>query len=116
MADVDDEAVADDYALTRVGREPAREMVMARLSKEPLFASNTEAALNMFTCRCVLAVFGLISYTSLLDRRRETMTAFLQLLRDKYGGAVKYVVDHTRFSEVDIEVLKDILRRPQSRI
>ena len=49
-----------DYALTRIGREPAREMIMARLAKEPLFASNinnnnimtnNDAALNMFTCR-----------------------------------------------------------------
>jgi protein tyrosine/serine phosphatase len=48
-----DAAIATDYALTRVGREPARQMVMARLSKEPIFASNSEAALNMFTCRCV---------------------------------------------------------------
>ena len=40
-----------DYALTRVGREPAREMIMARLAKEPLFASNNDAALIMFTCR-----------------------------------------------------------------
>ena len=53
LAGVNDEAVSRDYALTRVGREPAREMIMARLAKEPLFASNNEAALNMFTCRCV---------------------------------------------------------------
>lgn len=52
---MDDDRIATDYALTRVGREPAREMIMARLSKEPLFASNNEAALNMFTCRCVEA-------------------------------------------------------------
>lgn len=51
LAGVDDELISRDYALTRVGREPAREMIMARLSKEPLFASNNEAALNMFTCR-----------------------------------------------------------------
>lgn len=43
--------IANDYALTRVGREPARQMILARLTKEPLFASNNEAALNMFTCR-----------------------------------------------------------------
>jgi len=43
--------VSRDYALTRVGREPAREMIMARLAKEPIFASNNDAALNMFTCR-----------------------------------------------------------------
>ena len=51
LAGIDDEAVSRDYALTRVGREPAREMIMARLTKEPLFASNNDAALNMFTCR-----------------------------------------------------------------
>ena len=51
LAGVDNQLIAEDYALTRVGREPAREMIMARLSKEPLFASNNEAALNMFTCR-----------------------------------------------------------------
>lgn len=51
LAGIDDEAVSRDYALTRVGREPARAMIMARLAKEPLFASNNEAALNMFTCR-----------------------------------------------------------------
>ena len=51
LAGIDDEDVARDYALTRVGREPAREMIMIRLAKEPLFASNNEAALNMLTCR-----------------------------------------------------------------
>jgi hypothetical protein len=51
LAGIDDETVSRDYALTRVGREPAREMIMTRLAKEPLFASNNDAALNMFTCR-----------------------------------------------------------------
>ncbi len=51
LAGVDDDAIAADYALTRVGREPARAMVMARLAQVPLFASNHEAALNMLTSR-----------------------------------------------------------------
>lgn len=51
LAGVDDRLIAEDYALTRVGREPARERIMARLREEPLFASNNEAALNMFSCR-----------------------------------------------------------------
>lgn len=54
LAGVDNVAIANDYSLTRVGREPAREKIMERLSKEPLFASNNEAALIMFTCRYVL--------------------------------------------------------------
>jgi hypothetical protein len=53
VAGVHDEAIAQDYALTRVGREPVREMVMARLASMPFFASNNQAALNMFTCRYV---------------------------------------------------------------
>jgi len=51
LAGVDDRTIAEDYALTRVGREPARAKILERLAKEPLFASNNEAALNMFTCR-----------------------------------------------------------------
>lgn len=53
LAGADDKAIAEDYALTRVGREQNRQIIIARLSKEPLFASNNEAALNMFTCRYV---------------------------------------------------------------
>lgn len=43
--------IAEDYALTRIGREPVRELVMARLAKIPLFSANNEAALNMLTSR-----------------------------------------------------------------
>jgi len=88
LAGVDDDAIANDYSLTRVGREPAREMIMARLSKEPLFASNNEAALNMFTCR------------------HETMTSFLNLLQDKYGGAETYVKQYLSLSDDDIQTIR----------
>ena len=54
LAGVDDESIARDYALTRVGREPAREMVMERLSKVPFFQANAEGALNMLSSRCVV--------------------------------------------------------------
>ena len=68
-----------DYALTRVGREPAREMIMARLAKEPLFASNNDAALNMFTCRyghdissSILEPHGLLIVMELCSRFSST--------------------------------------------
>lgn len=51
LADVSDDIIADDYSLSRVGREPAREKIMSRLSKEPIFAADNVAALKMFTCR-----------------------------------------------------------------
>ncbi|CAL1700431.1 unnamed protein product [Somion occarium] len=88
LAGVSDEDIAEDYALTRVGREPARPRVMARLTKEPLFATNSEAALNMFTSRS------------------ETMLAFLALLREKYGGVREYLKKYVHLSDQDIDIIR----------
>ncbi|KAI0638416.1 protein-tyrosine phosphatase-like protein [Trametes polyzona] len=88
LAGVDDDTIARDYALTRVGREPAREMIMKRLSKVPFFATNTEAALNMFSSRA------------------ETMLAFLQLLQERYGGVEAYVKNVVGLTEEDIATIR----------
>jgi len=88
LAGVDDQRIAEDYALTRVGREPVREMVMARLAKEPLFASDNEAALNMFSCR------------------HETMIAFLSLLQDRYHGVEAYLEDYVGLTSADIGLIQ----------
>lgn len=48
---MDDETIANDYELTQIGREPLRDVVMARLAKEPLFAKDKSAALNMLTAK-----------------------------------------------------------------
>ncbi|KAF8204637.1 protein-tyrosine phosphatase-like protein [Pholiota molesta] len=99
LAGVDDEQISHDYALTRIGREPAREKIMARLSKEPLFASNNEAALNMFTCR------------------HETMQAFLKHFDEKYGGAEEYLRRYVGFSEDEIsQIKKNILITSPQRL
>ncbi|KAJ8086947.1 hypothetical protein AAF712_013344 [Marasmius tenuissimus] len=94
LAGVDDQSIAEDYALTRVGREPARAKILERLAKEPLFASNNEAALNMFTCRL------------------ETMTAFLGLLQDKYGGVEEYLKNFLNLSDSDIQVIRRNILSP----
>ncbi|KAF7981692.1 hypothetical protein HWV62_32256 [Athelia sp. TMB] len=91
LIDAPEEAIAKDYALTRVGREPSREKIMARLSKEPLFAVNNEAALNMFTCRS------------------ETMIAFIALLESKYGGAHGYLKQYASLSDLEIALIKNNL-------
>ncbi|KAL5527764.1 hypothetical protein ACEPAG_6565 [Sanghuangporus baumii] len=88
LAGVDDEIIADDYELTRVGREPVRTKILQRLSKEPIFAENKDAALNMLTSR------------------RETMLAFLQMLREKYGGAEGYVQKCCGLSKDDIKTIR----------
>ncbi|KAF8806337.1 hypothetical protein BYT27DRAFT_7191674 [Phlegmacium glaucopus] len=88
LAGIDDEDISRDYALTRVGREPAREMIMARLAKEPLFASNTDAALNMFTCR------------------HGTMQSFLKHFQEKYGGAEGYIRRYVGLTDDEIATIK----------
>ncbi|KAI1796151.1 protein-tyrosine phosphatase-like protein [Ganoderma leucocontextum] len=97
LAGVDDEAIARDYALTRVGREPARETVMERLAKVPFFASNMEGALNMFSSR------------------HETMIAFLQMLQDRYGGAEAYMRNVVGLSAEDIATIKRNFLTPMFR-
>jgi len=95
LADVDDQTIAEDYALTRIGREPAREKVMARLRKEPLFASNNEAALNMFSCR------------------PDTMLAFLSLLEEKYGGVKGYLKGVVQLTGEDISTIRSNILAPR---
>jgi len=88
LAGVDDETIAVDYELTRIGREPDREKVLKRLAQEPIFADNKDAALNMLTSR------------------RETMLAFLNLLRQKYGGAEGYAEQFCQLSPEDIQSIR----------
>ena len=66
LAGVDNDTIAKDYALTRVGREPWRAIIMARLAKEPMFAEDKEAACNMLDSRFVSPLFcrGMWSHKS----------------------------------------------------
>ncbi|PBL02875.1 hypothetical protein ARMGADRAFT_913359 [Armillaria gallica] len=96
LAGVDNDSIADDYALSRVGREPARAMILQRLSREPLFASNNQAALNMLTCR------------------RETMLAFLTHLEATYHGVEEYVKTYLGLTDEDIVIIRNNLLTPNS--
>ncbi|THH11937.1 hypothetical protein EW145_g314 [Phellinidium pouzarii] len=88
LAGVNDDVIASDYELTRIGREPARTLILKRLAKEPIFAENKDAALNMLTSR------------------RETMLAFLDLLRNKYGGAEGYMQKFCSLSAEDVQEIR----------
>ncbi|TRM68216.1 protein-tyrosine phosphatase-like protein [Schizophyllum amplum] len=88
LAGVDAETIARDYALTRIGREPAREVIMQRLSKEVLFASNKEMALNMLSCRS------------------DIIPPFLKLLDQKYGGVEAYLKNYIGLTDDDIIIIR----------
>ncbi|KAI6135182.1 protein-tyrosine phosphatase-like protein, partial [Pisolithus croceorrhizus] len=99
LASVDDHYICHDYSLTRVGREPDREKVIKRLSMEPLFAANTDAALRMLTSRY------------------STMAAFLELLERVYGGVEGYVKKYCGLTEEDISRIRtNLVMSPRSRI
>ncbi|KAI6024512.1 protein-tyrosine phosphatase-like protein [Pisolithus marmoratus] len=98
LASVDDHYICHDYSLTRIGREPDREKVIRRLSTEPLFAANTDAALRMLTSRY------------------STMVAFLELLERVYGGVEEYVKKYCELTEEDISRIRTNLVSPRSRI
>lgn len=116
MAGVSDRDIAEDYSLTRVGREPAREKVMARLTKEPLFASNNEAALNMFTSRFVPfnSTHDYFYLKIRLHLRRETMLAFLNVIEQKYGGVTEYLKKYIHLSEEDIHTIRCNITLPRT--
>jgi hypothetical protein len=53
LAGASTDAISADYALTRIGRAPMRPLILSRLAREPLFASDPTAAHNMLSSRCV---------------------------------------------------------------
>ncbi|KAI0700583.1 protein-tyrosine phosphatase-like protein [Cytidiella melzeri] len=96
LAGVDDDAIAEDYSLTRVGREPIRALVMERLAKVPMFAADNEKALNMLTSR------------------KEVMIAFLRLIDEKYGGVEAYLKAYAHLSDEDISTVRRNILAPRS--
>ncbi|EIW76320.1 hypothetical protein CONPUDRAFT_43480, partial [Coniophora puteana RWD-64-598 SS2] len=91
LCGVSDDAIAHDYALTRVGREPDREKVLKRLSNEPRFASDSRAALRM------------------LSSRDETMRAFLAMLERDYGGVEAYLEKTVGLPPDEINTIRENL-------
>ena len=81
---------------------------MARLLQMPLFATDNEAMLNMFTCRQVVHLLNLAHHRShsRLSHRSETMIAFLQLLGEKYGGVESYLKTHVGITDEEIHIIR----------
>ncbi|KAH9983573.1 tyrosine phosphatase family-domain-containing protein [Russula compacta] len=87
------DAISADYALTRIGRAPMRPLILSRLAREPLFASDPTAAHNMLSSRWV----------------EETMQAFIQMLDERYGGVKEYVRRACSLTDQDIVIIRQNL-------
>jgi len=96
LAGVSSDAISCDYALTRIGRAPMRPLILSRLAREPLFASDPTAAHNM------------------LSSREETMQAFIKMLGERYGGVKEYARRSCGLTDKDIDIIKRNLLRSKS--
>ncbi|KAF8471337.1 protein-tyrosine phosphatase-like protein, partial [Russula ochroleuca] len=94
LAGASTDAISADYALTRVGRAPMRPLILSRLAREPLFASDPTAAHNM------------------LSSREETMQAFIEMLGERYGGVEEYVRRACGLTDQDINIIRQNLLTP----
>ncbi|KAG9019978.1 hypothetical protein FS837_008716 [Tulasnella sp. UAMH 9824] len=84
LVGVPDEEIVRDYALTRVGIEPMREMMAGRFSALLLDPEVAEATVSALSCTP--------SY----------MRVTLKMLREEYGGAAGYLKDRLGFSDEDV--------------
>jgi len=95
LAGVSSDAISADYALTRIGRAPMRPLILSRLAREPLFASDPTAAHNM------------------LSSREETMQAFIKMLGERYGGVKEYARRSCGLTDKDVDIITRNLLRPK---
>ncbi|EKG15068.1 hypothetical protein MPH_07751 [Macrophomina phaseolina MS6] len=91
MLGVDDERVADEYALTDVGMAHVRPFFVAHLLESPAFKDDPEGAERM------------------VRSRKENMLATLAMVREKYGGAEAYMRTVCGLSEDEIERIRQVM-------
>ncbi|KAG8931082.1 hypothetical protein FRC02_003257 [Tulasnella sp. 418] len=91
LAGLDDDAIAKDYALTRIGIEPAREMILMRFKDTLQAPEYITPSINAF------------------GSRYETMLATLEMFRNKYGSIEEYLKTRCELSDGDLETIKALL-------
>jgi hypothetical protein len=106
LAGASTDAISADYALTYIGRAPIRPLILSRLAREPLFASDPTAAHNMLSSRCVRCCpFVLADQPG----REETMQAFLKMLGERYDDVKEYVRRECSLTDQDIVIIRQNL-------
>ncbi|KZV85786.1 hypothetical protein EXIGLDRAFT_681537 [Exidia glandulosa HHB12029] len=87
LAGVTDEAIVEDYAMTRLGLAPYEALIATRFADKEEWRAHPEGGRR------------------LLSAEPATMTEFLRVLRDQYGGAEGYCAK-LGFSAEDIARIK----------
>lgn len=93
LAGVDEESIALDFMLSRIGTEPAREQLVAFA----LRGSGAESA-------------DAPGFYNLISLRRECWDAFVEEMKRAYGGWEGYVTGTLGFSEEDLVTIGKNLR------
>lgn len=92
LAGVDDEAIAEEYALTDQGLAPLRELFVTRLLANPVLEGDEEGVRNM------------------VSSKRENMLAALGMVRAEFGGWEEYVRERCGLGEGEVGRLRGRLR------
>lgn len=92
LAGVDDEAIAEEYALTDQGLAPLRELFVTRLLANPVLEGDEVGVRNM------------------VSSKRENMLAALEMVREEFDGWEEYVRERCGLGEGEVGRLRRRLR------
>ncbi|RPB05294.1 hypothetical protein L873DRAFT_1798296 [Choiromyces venosus 120613-1] len=92
LAGVEEEVIAEEYALTTLGMASVKKAIWDHLIQQPLFAKGDAEAIQ-----------GL---ENMLSSRKETMLKTLKIIEEEFGGAKVYLEKECGFSKEDIETIR----------
>ncbi|KAL1634834.1 hypothetical protein SLS58_010517 [Diplodia intermedia] len=101
MLGVEDELIADEYALTEVGLAHVKPLLIKKISDNPAFketGAGREGAERMS------------------GSKKDSMLAALAMIREKYGGAEGYVRTICGLSTEEIERIRQVMIVPTNEV
>lgn len=96
LAGVEDEVVAEEYALTTQALAAIREKLEEKLAQREAFRELGEEERKG----------GL---GNMLSSKKESMVGFLEMLRAEFGGVEKYLEERCGFSKEEVERIRENL-------
>lgn len=88
LAGVDEDVIAEEYSLTNQGLAHLRPLFIERLLKNPALQGNEAGVQNM------------------VSSKKENMTASIEMIKTKFGGAEGYLRDYCQLSADEITSLR----------